>query len=197
MQLFQKSADGSGRDTLLLSSSNTVVEGHWSNDRRWLIVRISDGATGSRDIYALRPGIDTVPIPLVSSPDFEEAAPALSPDNRWLAYESNESGTVEVYIRPFPDSDSGRWQVSTAGGFAPLWSPDGRELFYVTPQREMMAVSVVAGAAPQLGARRKLFTLGDDVYGGGAENYTPHDIHPDGTRFIMMKRVRALVPMPR
>ena len=197
MQLFQRSADGSGRDTLLVSSTKTVVEGHWSNDGRWLIVRTGDGATGTRDIAALRPGIDTVLIPLVASPDFEEAAPALSSDSRWLAYESNESGAVEVYIRPFPNTDAGRWQVSTAGGFAPLWAPDGRELFYVTPQREMMVVPVGAGAAPQLGARRRLFTLANDIYGGAAENYTPHDIHPDGSRFIMMKRVRGFSPNAR
>ena len=73
---------------------------------------------------------DTAPVPLVASP-FTELQPALSRDGRWLAYTSNESGTNEVYVRPFPDTGRGPVQVSNGGGAEPRWSPDGREVFFL------------------------------------------------------------------
>ncbi|HSA56621.1 MAG TPA: protein kinase [Gemmatimonadaceae bacterium] len=189
-QLFQKNADGSGRDTLLLASTAPVLEGVWSADRRWLLARLGDETTTSRDIVGQRVGIDTVPVPLVNAPNYNEAAVALSPDGRWLAYESNEAGPAEVFIRPFPNTEAGKWQVSNSGGFAPLWSRDGRELFYVTQRREMVAVTVNGDGTPQLGERRVLFTMSNDLYGGTAENYTAHDVAPDG-RFLMMRLTRG------
>lgn len=189
-QLWQKNADGSGRDSLLLASTAPVLEGVWSPDRRWLLARLGDETTASRDIVGLRVGSDTAPVPLVSAPHYNEAAIALSPDGRWLAYESNEAGPAEVFIRPFPNTEAGKWQVSNSGGFAPLWSRDGRELFYVTQRREMVAVPVSGETAPVLGERRVLFALTNDLYGGTAENYTPHDVAPDG-RFVMMRLIRG------
>ena len=70
--------------------------------------------------------------PLVQTPFFERNG-EVSPDGRWLAYESNESGQFEVFVRPFPDVNKGRWQVSTGGGTQPLWARNGQELFYLAP----------------------------------------------------------------
>ncbi|HZI30180.1 MAG TPA: hypothetical protein VFD64_18585, partial [Gemmatimonadaceae bacterium] len=187
-QLLQKNADGTGRDTLLLAHSKPVLEGVWSPDGSWLLARVGDETTessGRRDIVGRRRGTDTVLVPLVAD-HFNEAAIALSPDGKWLAYESTEAGSPEVFVRPFPDTESGKWQVSTNGGFAPLWSREGRELFFVNSRREMIAVTVAPGPSLQLGERKILFTLPNDVYGGGPENYTPYDVARDG-RFLMMR----------
>jgi Tol biopolymer transport system component len=88
---------------------------------------------------------------------FDEFAPVLSPDGKWLAYVTNESGGSEVYVRPFPDATSARWQVSVDGGSEPLWAPDGRELFYRTRSGGVMAVPVTPGATFIYGTPQLLF----------------------------------------
>ena len=121
---------------------------------------------------------------------FDESAPALSPDGKWLAYASDETGRTEVYIRPFPNVDDGKWQVSTNGGQAPLWAHSGRELFYVDAERNMMVAPMPTGPS-QLGARVRLFKLRDDLYLTAQEWYTPFDISPDDRRFLMSRQVAA------
>ncbi len=78
---------------------------------------------------------------------FTEILAEVSPDGRWLAYDSNRSGRVEVYVQPYPITDSARWQVSTAGGRNPAWARDGRELFYMTPDNALMSVAVRAAGS--------------------------------------------------
>ena len=129
----------------------------------------------------------STPVPLIAT-TYDEEAIALSPDGRWLSYESNETGRTEVFLRPFPNTDSGKWQVSNGGGVAPLWARNGRELFYVNANRDMMVTAVGSGAEPQLGERRVLFHLRDELYLASQEFYTPYDIAPDG-RFIMARNV--------
>jgi dipeptidyl aminopeptidase/acylaminoacyl peptidase len=114
-----------------------------------------------------------------------ETAPRISPDGQWLAYASDESGRLEVYVRPFPDVDSGgKWQVSTSGGDSPLWSPTGHELFY----RNGDAVMVVPVETDQLfipGKPKILFQ--GTYYSSASGNPQMWDISPDGKRFLMMK----------
>ena len=116
--------------------------------------------------------------------EFDERNAEIPPDGSWPAYESNASGQFEVYVRPFPDVDSGRWQVSTEGGVTPLRAPDGRELFYVAPVGgPMMAVTVQTDATFALGNPEVLFEE-NYHFGGLGRNY---DIAPDGRRFLMIK----------
>jgi serine/threonine-protein kinase len=98
---------------------------------------------------------DTTPVPLVAS-QFTELHPSVSPDNRWIAYSSNESGANEVYVRPFPATSGGRWQVSNGGGTQPRWSPDGRELFYLDGVR-LVAAQVRATPSFEVTELRPLF----------------------------------------
>jgi serine/threonine-protein kinase len=105
----------------------------------------------------IRPGLDTVARALVATPA-EELAPAVSPDGRWLAYSSNESGRREVYVRPFPETANARYQVSVTGGTVPGWSRDGRELFYIDAASNMVSVPFVPGPAFQPGAPQVLFS---------------------------------------
>ena len=107
-----------------------------THDGKWILARRSFFEAGSGDIYGIRKGDSTL-VPLVTGPA-SEVDPAVSPDGRWLAYASNESGTAQVYVRPFPDAGSARWQVSTAGGVSPVWSHSGKELFYRSTQEQLM-----------------------------------------------------------
>ena len=113
-----------------------------------------------------------------------EISPALSPDGKWLAYASNESGRFEVYVRPYPDVNSGRWQVSQAGGLQPLWARNGRELFYENGAKMLISAAVLPGATFTLGAQIPLFNTR-----GFASNVISlfYDVSPDGQRFLFLR----------
>ena len=113
------------------------------------------------DLWALPLAGDRKPFPVLQTP-FDETSGQFSPDGRWVAYQSNESKTMQIYVRPFPGS-GGQWQVSTEGGSQPRWGPDGKELFYVAPDARLMAVPIAVGADAQTlepGARRRSFGRG-------------------------------------
>ncbi len=182
--IWKKRADGSTAPELLWQVPGvSIPEGLISNDGQWLIYRQNTPPNG-RDIYAVRLGRDSAAIPLLTD-SFSESGPALSPDGRWLAYTSDESGREEVFIRPFPNTAGGRWQVSTAGGSAARWSHSGRELFFEAPSGDMMVMPVTPGPTLALGAPRKLFALGSGLVGS---NTVPlYDLTPDDQRFVMAR----------
>jgi Tol biopolymer transport system component len=99
-------------------------------------------ATGSNDIWTVPLSGTATPVPFLTTP-FNESAAQFSPDGRWVAYQSDESGRIEIYVRPIPAGRAGAHQiVSTAGGIWPRWSRDGREIYYVAPNGDLMAVPV-------------------------------------------------------
>jgi serine/threonine-protein kinase len=115
---------------------------------------------------------------------FIEVEPAFSPDGRWLAYQSNESGSFEVYVRPFP-GPGGKWQVSTGGGVYPKWSRNGKELFYRTVDSKIMAVTYTASGDSFHANKPQLWSPGQFTErGNGNYNFDPH---PDGKRFAVLK----------
>jgi serine/threonine-protein kinase len=124
--------------------------------------------------------------PLVRTPFIEQNA-EISPDGRWLAYESNDSGQFQISVRPFPDVNKGRSQVSTGGGTQPLWARSGQELFYLAPTGALMSVRVERGAAWTAGTPTKLI---DAPYYGedGISSARSYDVSPDGKRFLMIKQ---------
>ena len=184
--VWKKRADGSSAAELVWRAPGRVniAEAILSSDGQWLIYRVNVPG-GNRDIYAVRPGRDTVPVPLLSGPALEQGA-ALSPDGKWLAYSSNESGTDEIFVRPFPNINAGRWQVSTGGGAAPRWARTGRELFYQSQGGDLMVVPVTPGATFVPGAPHRLFPL---ATGGlmGSVIVPDYDLMPDGKRFVMAR----------
>ncbi|MGH9221970.1 MAG: protein kinase domain-containing protein, partial [Vicinamibacterales bacterium] len=123
-----QSADGSGQPRTIATVENLLGVKSFSSDGSRLL--LTTGPVTS-DILIATPGASTPTQPLLHS-SFNEAGPAISPDGRWLAYQSNESGRAEVYVRPFPDVEKARAQVSTEGGVEPRWSRNGRELFFVS-----------------------------------------------------------------
>ena len=153
----------------------------WSRDGRWIIVRTDNSTSGAGDIVGIRTEGDSTPVPLVAS-SFSELNPALSPDGRWLAYTSNESGASEVYVRPFPNTGDGRWQVSNGGGTGPRWSLDGRELYFLDAGGRLIAAQVARGATFATASSRPLFDasgLVRDVF------HQSYDVTRDG-RFIFI-----------
>ena len=180
--VYQNRADGTGAARVVLHSTVDWGQVEASKDGRWLIVRSAVSSGGNGDIYALAQG-DTLARPLVATPA-TELYPSLSPDGRWLAYTSNESGTPEVYVRPFPDAAAAKWQVSTNGGSEPRWAHSGRELFYINGKAEMVAAEIRAGAAISVGEQRTLFSMSSYVRSGGIHSY---DVTPDDKRFIVIR----------
>ncbi|HEY4579593.1 MAG TPA: hypothetical protein VIG89_01040, partial [Candidatus Acidoferrales bacterium] len=113
-----------------------------------------------------------------------EDGPAFSPDGRWLAYQSNESGNNEVYVRPFPGT-GGKWQISTGGGYMPKWSRNGKELFYRTTDSKIMVATYTASGDSFRADKPQLWSPGQFApFGGGVGNF---DLHPDGKRFAVLK----------
>ena len=186
--IHRRRADGTGADSLLLLHPQ-LDEGVVSSDGSWLVFR--RGATssnaGGRDIFGLRLGVDTAPVPLVASP-YDEMAVALSPDGKVLAYQSDETGRTEVYIRPFPNTNAARVQVSSVGGTGVLWARDGRELFYRRSDEIMIAVPVIYGPPLRLGEPQELFRIPEHLGVLPSQYYTPWDVGPD-RRFIMVRAV--------
>jgi len=183
--VYQHRADGAGKDSLL--TAGTIDEAVRSPDGAWLLFR--DGATaslsGGRDIKGIRLGADTTRVPVIVT-GFDEEAIALSPDGKWLAYQSDETGRTEVFIRSFPNTETFKRQVSNGGGAAPLWSRDGRELFYLSAGKDMMAARVTAGAPITVGQPAALFHVPDEQLLVEYDYYTPWDVAADG-RFIMAR----------
>ncbi|MSR37023.1 MAG: hypothetical protein EXR95_10370 [Gemmatimonadetes bacterium] len=122
--------------------------------------------------------------PLVQTP-FTEQNGIVSPDGRWRAYEANDSGRFEVYVRPFPDVNSGHWQVSTDGGTRPLWAPNGQEFFYLSPVGALMRVGVERRPSWAATTPTLLIKEGYVTVPGGFVGRT-YDISPDGQRFLLI-----------
>ena len=135
-------ADGTGTPRQLLHSTMQFAQAFETRDGRWMVLRRSFAETGAGDLYAVKTG-DTTLVPLLTTPA-TEMSPAVSPDGRWLAYVSDESGQPEVYVRPFPDVATARWQVSASGGTLPVWAHNGRELFYVNGRQEMTSIPLTS-----------------------------------------------------
>ena len=158
--------------------AKSIDDAEVSRDGQWVVYR------RGFDLFAVRTAGDRTPIPLVAT-RFLEASPRLSPDGRWLAYSSNESGQREVYVRPFPNTASAKWQVSTFGGADPAWSRSGRELFYKTDNQGLVAATVLPGATFAVGEQRALFQI--EKY-ESYWNWRDYDVSPDGRRFVMIRK---------
>ncbi len=180
LDLYQKAASGAGEEKVLLASDEVKFACDWSNDGRYIVYQ-SRGKKTLWDIWALPTFGDRKPILVLQTP-FSESRPALSPDGRWLAYQSNESGRFEVYVQAFPVAE-GKWQVSTAGGVEPLWRRDGKELYYSSPDLKLMAVGIESGATIRAGIPQPLFQARIHSKTNVRSHYLPT---ADGQRFLML-----------
>jgi hypothetical protein len=180
--LYSVPIDGSDTLHLLVSSARHAQEISWPAAGRVFAFRegFDDGRT-FRDIYTMAPG-DTAARPVIAT-KADEFNPAVSPDGRWLAYVSNESGRNEVYLTPFPMGGP-RLQVSNSGGTSPVWARNGRELFYRSAAGAIIGTDMDGGKADPAGASRAVFDASRYYYD---ENGQSFDIAPDGSRFLLIK----------
>jgi serine/threonine-protein kinase len=187
--LMRRRADGTGQAEVLFRHPRAILDGRVTGDG-WTIMRLGNAAVEQDvDIGAVPPGGDSVTTGLFSR--FKERAPALSPDGRWLAYESDETGRTEVYIRSFPDPDQLKQAVSTGGGTAPVWGRTGRELFFVNGAREMVAVDITLGDEFRLGDRTSLFQIPSTIMLTDLDFYSHYDVDVDDQRFLMLRSVSS------
>ncbi len=183
--LYRKPANGAGQGEVILHSEGVKTPDDWSRDGRFIIYMQRKKNAGT-DLWVLPLQGDRKPVPYLVTA-FNEGQAKFSPDGHWVVYTSNESGTKEVYVQPFPVSSGGKWVVSNGGGSQPRWSRDGKELFYFAPDSTLMEVSVTTtGATFQPGVPKPLFRaaiLGGT--GGGPGVAWRWDITGDGKRFLM------------
>ncbi len=189
--LFWKPADGSSAEERLTTTKDVQFPSSWSPDGRVLaFTRVRVPTIIESDIWVLPLSGDRKPQPLVRTP-FEEYGAMFSPDGRWIAYVSNESGRNEVYLQPFTGS-GGKRQISTDGGTSPVWARSGRELFYRNADK-MMAVSITTQPAFAAAPPRLLFQGAFEEF-GRADLPRNYDIAPDGERFVMIRSEQQSTP---
>ena len=182
--IFVQAADGSGTVERLTESPNQQFPMSMTPDGSRLVFRES---APSLDLMMLSLNDPSRrPQPLLHR-DVAEQNGEVSPDGRWLAYQSNETGRFEIYVRPFPNVEAGQWQISTDGGIQAVWSRKGEQLFYLAPGGSVMAVPVATSGTWKSGNPTKLF---DDRYyhGAGAGVGRTYDVSADGQRFLMIKQ---------
>jgi serine/threonine protein kinase len=203
--LYHKLTGGAGAEELLLSTPQLKTPTSWSADGRFLMYMSNDPQMNA-DLWVLpmsgHAG-DRKPFVFLQTP-FREAYGAFSPDSRWVAYHSNETGRPEVYVRPFVPpgatgtaaAATGQWQVSTDGGIMPCWRADGKELYYLSPDGAMMAAPItVTGSSLEPGSPVTLFRA--RIYGGGADIQLgrQYDVTADGRFLINTVLTEAAAPI--
>lgn len=176
--LTMKLASGGDERPLTPQPDSSQYAQHWSPDGKTLLYRSESAQTGL-DIQMLP--IGGKPSPYIAS-NADESQPQFSPDNRYVAYASNESGRAEVYVQPFPATGA-KWQVSTGGGEQPRWRSDGEELFYLSGDKRLMAVPLRGGPSFDAGTPKPLFTTTMSV--GYLAVSQAYDVTRDGTKFVI------------
>ncbi|MBI2149073.1 MAG: PD40 domain-containing protein, partial [Acidobacteria bacterium] len=181
--LYQKLASGAANEELLLKTTESKQTLDWSRDNRFILFEAADPKT-RLDLWVLPLSGDRKPVPFLKTP-FNERKGRFSPDGKWIAYTSDESGQQQVYIQPFPPN-GGKWQISTAGGLEPQWRGDGKELFYLSAQAQdapLMAVPIKWTSVPEAGRPQELFPISTGNM--GVDNTNHYVAAPDGQRFVI------------
>jgi dipeptidyl aminopeptidase/acylaminoacyl peptidase len=180
--IFVKAANNAGNEQVLFKFERPTDPLDWSRDGRWLLYQEMDPKT-KHDLWALpmEPGKPAGKPMVFLQTAFDESDGKFSPDGRFVAYTSDESGRIEVYVASFPEP-SLRVPISNGGGYQPRWRRDGKELLYFAPGGNLMSVDVTLGGTFQAGVPKALFRVA--IYGGGSTQHR-WDITADGQRFLI------------
>jgi len=179
VNLYLKSAAGSGEEQLLLQSDGEKFATSWSRDGQYIFFE-NWIPKSSATVWVLPVTGDRQSKPALPPSSFDQLQGKISPDGHFLAYSSNESGRGEVYVQPFP-ATGGKWQISSGGGGLPLWRPDGKELFFLAEGGKVMSAEIGTDRGFQSGIPRQLFQA-DIKYRGDA---WPYDVRADGQALII------------
>jgi Tol biopolymer transport system component len=181
--LYQKLANGTGSDEALFKSAESAGPNDWSSDGKFLLYGVLSPRT-STDLWILPMFGEQKAVPFIQT-EFAEIQARFSPDGRWVAYTSNASGPFQVYVQSFPAS-GGKWQISTNGGAQPQWRHDGKELFFLSPNRKLMAVEVNgSGATFVAGVPQDLFEVRTSPLFPGLGSSSYYAASGDGKRFLV------------
>jgi serine/threonine-protein kinase len=184
INVYAQAADGTGTPERLTTAAYTQYPDSFTSDGSLLINELKPDAKPSIALWAA--GGKTAVTPLLASSAAMRTA-EISPDGKYVVYESDESSRSEIYVRPFPNVNDGRWQISTTGGTKPAWSPLGREIFYVDPTSQtLMSVPVQLSPTFRRDSPTRLFDAHNISTLASARFY---DVTPDGQRFVMIKEI--------
>jgi dipeptidyl aminopeptidase/acylaminoacyl peptidase len=181
--LAMTTANGTGDVERLVASKAPNMWPFWSPDARVLIYQVGTAYNSPSDIWVL-PMDTRQPVPFIHGPA-NEGQPAFSPDGRWVAYVSDETGRLGVYVQPYP-ANGDKWTISTSGGLQPQWRADGKELFFLSATRQMQAVDVgVRGDRFEAGVPRSLFTTRAALVAGPMGPFRAYGVAADGQSFLI------------
>jgi Tol biopolymer transport system component len=184
---YKKSSSGAGTEELVFQSSDSKYPRDWSRDGRFLVYSsfpVGGQGEATADLWVLPLTGDRKPFAFLQT-KFEETQPRFAPDGKWIAYVSNDSGRDEVYVQTFPTPGSKR-QVSVGGGRQPSWRDDGKELFYLSPDRKLMAAPISTGQTLEAGTPQVLFQTPFNLPVLSASASYQYDVAPGGQRFLML-----------
>ena len=190
--LYRKDAGGTGAEELIFQSSADKFPSDWSRDGKYVLYYTVDPKTKA-DLWMVPMSGEHKPTPFLQT-EFNETNALFSPDGRWVAYNSDESGTPETYVRPFPPA-GGKWQVSTQGGVQPAWRSDGKELYYLALDGKIMAAEVNPGSDFAAGLPVPLFESGLRPE-GLTESRSSFVVAPDGQRFLVNTNAEEAARVP-
>jgi Tol biopolymer transport system component len=185
MRPHERAADGTGGEAPLFAWDRQSYVNDWSSDGRWVIFStLKPGSATDNDLWVvpMNGGTDRTPVPYLVAPGKQQQA-QFSPDGRFLAYGSDQSGTFEIYVQPFPNASDGKWMISSGGGIEPRWSRDGKELFFFAGQT-LMAAPVSVQPTFSNGTPVALFDA--PMQSGYTNDSHRWQLSPDGKRFLLV-----------
>jgi tricorn protease-like protein len=193
-RILEKSSTGAGDETRIDVGNTSSIPVNWSLDGQYLTYSRMRANGNSYDMWVLSLSGDRTPRPFLES-TFDRIQARISPDSKYVAYSTNESGTFQIVVQTFPDPNGGKWQISGEGGVEPKWRRDGKELYYLALDGKMMAVPITAAASFNAGKPATLFQTSLAMTRNNPARDRRYDVAPDG-RFLMVVPMPGGAPLP-
>jgi Tol biopolymer transport system component len=189
--IYMKAASGVGADELVFKSDLNEIPTYWAHDGQHIVFSRTHGSGQGNDTWVLQTSPEKKATPFVESP-FDKVHARVSPDSKWIAYSTNDSGMYQIVVQTFPDPNGGKWQITAQGGVEPKWRHDGRELYYLALDGKLMAVPVKTDRTFEAGTPTALFETPLTVTRPSPGRDRRYDVTPDG-RFLMVTPIQSAV----
>ena len=194
-QIIEKSSSGAGMESPLTDGVLAAIPVDWSPDDKYIVFsRPKPKVNAVYDTWLLPTSGDTKPVLFLETP-FDKGHARISPDGRWIAYITNESGSYQIVVQTFPNANGGKWPITSEGGVEPKWRRDSHELYYLAPDGKLMSVSIGGTTALQAGRPVALFQTPLTVNKSSPDRTRRYDVAPDG-RFLMVVPASTSAALP-